>query len=140
MKLEIFALCDAATDYNGRLNILGAFESVSGGIAPIVRERFSVVARMRFETDESGPHTISVRFQNSDGVKVMSEMKADFTVAFPGHRDSVAINLVMNIGRIKFDTFGKYEVVLNFDGIAASSLPLYVLKDNRVKPRNRMDN
>ncbi|MCH6258122.1 hypothetical protein MLD52_16290 [Puniceicoccaceae bacterium K14] len=140
MRIEVFALCDAATDYNGRLNILGAFEGVSGPVLPVIRERCSVVARMRFETDESGPHTVSVRFQTEKGEKVMPELKADFAVAFPAHRDSVAINLVMNIGRLKLNAFGKHEVLLKFDGTEFSKLPLYVMKDNRASPRNRMNN
>lgn len=140
MHIEMFALCDAATDYNGRLNILGAFEGVSGPMLPVVRERCSVVARMRFETEESGSHTLAVRFQYSEGEAIMPEMKADFSVAFPSHRDSVAINLVLNISRVQFDAFGKYSVVLKYDGTAMTQLPLYVLKDNRAAPKNRMNN
>ena len=30
MKVEVFALCDAATESQGKLNILGTFDRLSG--------------------------------------------------------------------------------------------------------------
>ena len=36
MKVEIFALCDAATESQGKLNLLGTFDQLVAGSVPVV--------------------------------------------------------------------------------------------------------
>ncbi len=140
MIIEIFAICDAATDSAGRLNILGAFEGIVGRNAPIVRDRCSVVARMRFSRDEAGEHLVSVRFLYKGTQQITREMKAKYFAKVPAQRESASINLILNISRIKFDQFGEYEIALFYDGEKRSSIPLTVARDASVIARNRMDN
>ncbi len=140
MKVEVFSICDAATDQGGRLNVLGIFESVSGPIPPIFRERCSIVVRLRFAADEVGQHQVALRFFNKQGQRIMPEMKAKFAVKIPANRTSTAVNLVMNINRLKFDNYGDYEAAFFHGGVKVSSIPIFVKCSSRGQPKNRMNN
>lgn len=140
MNVDVFAVCDAATDGNGKLNLLGAFDSIVGRLLPLVKQRCSVVARMCFSKEESGEHEVAVRFLNKDGQQIIRAMKAKFTVKIPNRRRTASINLVLNINRIKFEHFGEYTIAFSCDGEQRASLPLYVVREANVATRNRMDN
>jgi len=131
MVLEVFAICDAATDYGGRLNILGAFEGLAGPSLPVTRERCSLVMRMRFSEGQVGEREISVRIKDAEGGMTIPEMKARFNVRMPRGRSSSAVNLVLNINQLKFPRFGDYQISLYFDGQEWSSLPLAVVQARR---------
>ena len=55
MNVELFVLCDAATDYQGKLNILGTFDAIRAKEMPVVYPLCTVALRMRFQkTEEIG--------------------------------------------------------------------------------------
>ena len=63
MKVEVAAICDAATDQSGKLNVLGVCEYVEAEVA-IVIPRCSVVFRIRYTRSEIAEHHITVSIQN----------------------------------------------------------------------------
>lgn len=135
MVVEIFSICDAATDYSGRLNILGAFEGIAAITAPIARDRCSLAVRIRFQVEETGAHVMDVRFVDPAGALIAPKMEATFDVKIGAGRMSGAHNLVLNINRLLFPVFGNYEIQLWVDGEQRSSLPLLVTQTQR---RNRL--
>lgn len=141
MFVEIFSICDAATDYGGRLNLLGAFEGIAAAAAPVTRERCSIALRIRFTAEETGDHAIEVRFLGKEGELVGPVMAANLkTKVHPG-RESGAHNLVLNISRLKFPEFGVYHIELSVDGEKRSSLPLLVAQaQKRSRLRGGMEN
>ena len=58
MNVEAFLLCDCATDQNGKMNILGAFDTLFFKEMPGVFKACSIAARVRFEKIETGDETI----------------------------------------------------------------------------------
>ncbi len=140
MKVEVLAICDAATDYQGRLNILGVFEGMAAPKTPVVRDRCSIVTRMRFRSDETGTHELTICIRNSKGVLLIPEMKAGFAVKAPANRKTVAANMVLNVNQLKIDEFGEHEIALFVDGVLQESIPLTVARAVKKRGRNRMDN
>lgn len=140
MKVELLAICDAATDYHGRLNILGVFEGIAAPKTPVVRDRCSVVTRMRFSGEETGAHQLSIRFRSPKGIQIVPEMKAKFSVKVPSNRKSIAVNLVLNINQLKIPEFGDYEIALFLDDVFQSSVPLTVVRAVKSRIRGTMDN
>ena len=67
MDIEVFAICDAATESGGKLNILGAFDSLYGSKLPIVHPHCSIALRIRYSKIEEGQHTIRINFVDEDG-------------------------------------------------------------------------
>ena len=140
MNLELLAICDAATDYQGRLNMLGVFEGVAAPKASVIRDRCSIVTRMRFSTEESGAHALAIRLRNKKGIQLMPEMKAKVSVKVPSNRKSIAVNMVLNINQLKIPEFGEHEIALYLDEVFQSSIPLTVARSVKNRMRGTMEN
>jgi hypothetical protein len=140
MKVELLAICDAATDIQGRLNILGVFEGIAAPKTPVTRDRCTLVTRMRFFKDEAGSHEMAIRFRNAKGVQMTPEMKAKFAVKISGNRKSVAVNMILNINQIKIPEFGEHEIALFLDETFQSSIPLIVARSVKNRVQGTMDN
>ena len=133
MKIEAFLLCDAATDYQGKLNVLGAFDTIFSRKVPIVHPACAVAARIRFDYIEQGAHKIKINVINQDGKAVIPGLDGNLSVAGAGEGGSTAVNLVLNIHGLKLESYGEYRIDLAVDGRQEGSLPLYV----RSAPQHR---
>ncbi|MBL4574851.1 MAG: hypothetical protein JKY51_01970 [Opitutaceae bacterium] len=134
MKIEIFALCDAATDYGGKLNILGAFDGIFAPKVPVVQAHCAIALRLRLSKVEEGKHHIKLNLIDQDGRLVVPGMDANVDVKVPSHRDSVAINLVLNLQQLKFEQFDEYSLDLAIDNRHEASLPISVVKLENNRP------
>ena len=134
MDVEIFALCDAATDSAGKLNILGAFDKIGAQKLPAVYPRCSVALRVRFDRIEQGTHRIKINVVEADGQPIMPAFDNEINVSFPGEVQSLCANLVLQINGLKFEKLGSYAIDLAIDGRHEKSLPVYVLKVKGKKP------
>lgn len=128
MKVEVFALCDAAVDYGGKLSLLGAFDGIFAIKSPVVHPQCAIALRVRVSRAEEGKHQIELNFIDADGHNVMPGVNGNFEVRMPPERDSIAVNLVLNIHQLRFERFGDYAVDLSIDGRPEASLPLVVVQ------------
>ena len=71
MQLEIFTLCDAATEYAGKLNIIGTCRCVAAFEALIAHPQCAIAGRLWFEQIEEGDHRVMLTFADEDGKIVM---------------------------------------------------------------------
>jgi hypothetical protein len=126
MKMEIVALCDAATDYGGKLNILGAFDCLWVRQLPAKHPMCAIALRLRFNRVEEGEHRLRVNFVDEDGHLVMPSMDATLGVRFNSDDDTSIANLVFNIQQLKLSKFGQYSIDIAIDGRMEASLPLQV--------------
>src|SRR5579884_1675106 len=130
MKLEIFALCDAATDQNGKLNILGAFDTIFAPQLPLLYQNCSVAAKMRWEKSEEGRRSIRISFCDPDGHPVIPPLDAPIEVRVPDNPHDIgtsATNFVITIQQITLERAGEHEIDLSLDGETHGTLPLYVV-------------
>ena len=67
MNIEAFLLCDAATDQQAKLNILGAFDIVFAKKVPAIHPACAVALRIRFQKIEEGNHSIRIYIIDEDG-------------------------------------------------------------------------
>ena len=126
MKLETFCLCDAATVSGGKLNILGAFDSIQTTQAPAVHSQCAIALRLRFTRIEEGNHRIKITIVDEDGRSIMPDLEGMMTVKFGADDDSAVTNFVINIQQLKLDKFGQYAIDLAVDSRHEASLPLVV--------------
>lgn len=126
MKVEMFVLCDAATEHMGKLNILGTFDTIHARQAPATHPLCAVAIRLRFERSERGDHRIRVNVIDADGQLVVPPLEANVQVRFPDEMPSFALNLILNLQGVRFARFGEYSIDLMADGRPTSSLPLFV--------------
>jgi hypothetical protein len=126
MTIQVAVLCDAATDYNGKLNLLGTFDTIYAPEMPAQHPQCSVAIRIAFDRVEEGPHTLNLNFVDEDGQPIMQSMQFPVEAAFPGDATFVSRSLVVNFLQLNFAKEGLYSVDLSVDGRALSSIPLAV--------------
>lgn len=126
MDIEIFALCDAATELAGKLNLLGTFDTLNVKQFPAVHPHCAIALRIRFRRIEEGDHKIRIEFVDEDGKAVGPKLDGGLNVKFPEGVQSVAVNMALGIGGLKFEKPGNYEINLAMDGRQIGSLPLNV--------------
>ena len=127
MEIELIALCDAATDSMGKLNILGAFDSIVTQSVPVVHPQCAVALRIRFSQSEAGEHKVAVNLIDEDGKSIVPALDATVNIVFRGEEGaSVATNMIMNLQRLQLANAGEYSIEVAVDGRHQRSIPLVV--------------
>ena len=127
MHIEVFSLCDAATiDAAGKLNVLGAFDSILTGSMPAVYPQCALALRIRFENIERGSHKVAVNFVDIDGKHILPPANGTINVNFPDEQRSGSTNLIFNLQMLKLEKHGEYAIDLAVDSRKEASLPLFV--------------
>ena len=126
MKVEIFSLCDAATVSGGKLNILGAFDSLYAPQTPVMHAQCAIALRLRFTRIEEGEHRLKFTIVNEDGRSVMPALEGVLQVKLGSDDDSAITNFIINIQQLKLENFGPYAIDLAVDARHEASLPLMV--------------
>ena len=126
MNIEAFLLCDAATDQQGKLNVLGAFDTIWTKKLPAIHPACSVVTRIRFAKIEDGNHSVKIQIIDQDGRNIGPKLEGNISVKTAPNIDSSVANLILNIQRLEFKQYEKYITDLAIDGDIKASLPLYV--------------
>jgi hypothetical protein len=126
MDIQVAVLCDAATDSGGKLNILGAFDTIQAQELPAVHPFCSVALRVTFTNGEEGSHKLALHFVNDDGQSVMPSIDLPVEIAVPEENHFVTCNFLVNIQQLKFEAPGFYSIDVSLDGKLQSSIPLLV--------------
>ena len=126
MKVELFVLCDAAADYNGKLNILGTFDTIWAKQIPAVHPQCAIALRVRFSRIEEGDHMVRINIVDEDGKAVIPSLEAGIHVQFREMPSSVSMNMIFNIQGLKINNYGEYSIDLAINGRHEASLPLYM--------------
>ena len=126
MNVQVAILCDAATDDNGKLNLLGAFDTIYAQQLPVIHPQCAVALRVTFATGDEGQHKLALNFINADGHPVMPAMEVPVAVALPEDVHFVTRNFIVNIQQLKFVEAGLYSVDVRLDGRSQASIPLQV--------------
>ena len=126
MTIQIAVLCDAATDYNGKLNLLGTFDTILTNQLPAVHPQCSVALRMSFSRIEEGQHKVKMNFVDEDGRFVMPSIDTMVDVTVPDDANFIVRNFIINIQQLKFDKPGQYSIDIALNNRQELSIPLLV--------------
>lgn len=126
MNIEAFLLCDAATDQRGKLNVLGAFDSIFAKETPTRQRGCSIAARIRFSKIEAGDHTVKIFIIDADGASIGPKLEGNISVRIGDNASAAAVNLILNMQNLEFKQYGQYQIDLAIDGSVQASLPLHI--------------
>jgi hypothetical protein len=121
MEIEIFTLCDFAQDNNGKLTIVGTFDTLFTQQLPVM-QNCCVVVKMRLANSETGKHAVMLKFLAPDGRDVMPPPAFDIDHRPNPNADYNAIPLIVNFNPLKLDKAGKYAIEFFYDGEFQSGL------------------
>lgn len=128
MNIEAFLLCDAATDSSGKLNVLGAFDTIVSPSFPTTHPQCALVARIRCKRIERGDHKVIIHIVDEDGKFIISPIDGSFNIIIPDTERSGAANIILNLQGLKIDREGEIAINLAIDGKEIGELPLHVKK------------
>jgi hypothetical protein len=126
MNVQVAVLCDAATDDNGKLNLLGSFDTIYARELPAIHPQCAVALRVTFFSADEGNHKLRLNFIDADGRSIMPGIDIPVTVALPEDMHFGTRNFIVNIQQLKFEQPGPFSVDISLDGQSQAGIPLLV--------------
>ena len=127
MNIQVAVLCDAATDDNGKLNLLGAFDTIYAPQMPAVHPQCAVALRVTFLPGDEGTRKLTLNFINADGHPIMQGIPPlPVPVTLPDDAHFLTRNFIINIQQLRFEEPGLYSVDVRLDDETQASIPLLV--------------
>ena len=126
MNIQVAVLCDAATDDQGKLNILGAFDTINAVTLPAIHPQCAIALRVTFTSGDEGAHTIKLHFVDADGRPIMPSMDIPVEVAMPEDTHFGTRNFIINIQQLRIAAPGLYASDVTLGERTIASVPLMV--------------
>jgi hypothetical protein len=127
MNIQVAVLCDAATNDNEKLSLLGAFDAICTPQLPAVHPQCSIALRVTFFSGDEGHHTLRFNFVDADGRSITPNFPAiQVEVKLPDDLHFLTRNFIVNLQQLKFDNPGLYSVDIRLDDESQCSIPLLV--------------
>jgi hypothetical protein len=126
MNLQVAVLCDAATDENGKLNLLGAFDTIYAPQLPAVHPQCAIALRATFGNEDEGAHKLRLNFVDADGQSILPAIELPVEIQLPGDAHFLTRNFIVSMYQLKFDAPGMYSIDLALDDRPQASIPLLV--------------
>ncbi len=127
MQVLIATLCDSAADYQGKLSLLGAIDTLCARELPVIHPQCSLALRISYDPQDAGRHEMRIRCVDPNDKECLPPFEPVIDVAFPTpFLPFVTRNLVLNLQRVKFDRAGLYRFVVENNGRTLISIPLRV--------------
>jgi hypothetical protein len=130
MDIQIATLCDFAADYNGKLAIIGTFDTLAARAVPVVHPSCALAIRFCFTPEDVGRHKLSINIINEDGASLDPNnmpIEPEFEVQLPKNVPFLTRNIVMNLQGLRFPEMGIYSIDIGCDGEIIVRLPLRVV-------------
>ena len=124
LRVEMFTLCEGATEQEGRLSLVGTYESISAACFPCVVPQITVVLRVRFWPHEGCLHAFRLVLTSPDGnpLGVMLETMAALQSSHD-HR-STACNLIARLQNMEIEAPGEHTFDFYVDDRLEGRLPV----------------
>ena len=126
MKIEVFTLCEAAEDQDGRLSLFGTYERISVPHLPFQLAVGTIALRLRFTFMETGIHSLCLRCVGPDGDSVMEPVGCSFDITSFPDTDSAACNLILPLPILTLQEAGEHSFDFYRENDLLAQLPLLV--------------
>jgi hypothetical protein len=126
MDIQVASLCDSAVEYDGKLCLLGTFDTIITAVTPAVHQQCSLALRLLFRKEEEGPHTVAVLFVDEDGRSIVPPMETTFDILLPEDIYFATRNLILNLQQLPFPRPGAYSIDVSVDKRQMASIPVQV--------------
>lgn len=131
MDTQVSVLCDYAADYQGKLCVQGAFDTLFARQFPVVHPACALALRLCLLPEDAGDHKLAISIVDEDGVALDKErmpIVGDLRVALPEGASFLTRNLILNFQGLRFEKAGSYSVDVTLDGELVSRTPLRLVQ------------
>lgn len=126
MEVQIAALCDSAADYNGKLCIMGTFDTILAQNFPFLHPQCSIALRLLFRDDDSGAFPVKINIVNEDGQALVPPIETRLDIAIPDDGVFFTRNVVCNLQHLKFERPGFYSIDVTINGKPVVGIPFRI--------------
>lgn len=134
MDVELLAVCDAATEHAGKLNIVGIFDQINAPTAPIVTRPCCLAARVRFMNLEAGNKLFRIAIVDEDGRDMLPAIQINAAIQVPANVPSAIAQFVVQMQQLQLPHFGEYALAFAVDGRVEKSIPLFARQIQQLPP------
>ncbi len=128
MQILLATICDFAADYQGKLCILGSFDTLCAREFPVTHPQCSFALRLFFDHEDKSTFDLAIRALGPEDEDIMPPFPASLDTTFPpGSPPFITRNIVLNLQRVKFDKPGLYRFIVERDGEELAAVPLRVM-------------
>lgn len=127
MEILTAVLCDSAADYQGKLCILGAFDTIAAPRFPMVHPQCSVAIRLLFKDADVGKHSLQITPIDPDGKNILpgGAPRWDFELhKIPEETFFLSRNFVLNFQGLTFQKPAQYSFDVALNGHIIARIPL----------------
>lgn len=115
MEYEIFTICDNAQNYNGKLVIVGTFDTIFSQSFPLTYDAFSLAVKINCPTSEIKDPAIQIDLKEmSSDIEVCPQINAQ--IPLNPDTPEQSISMVINFQKISFMKPGDYYIDFKFNG------------------------
>ena len=128
MDIQVATLCDAANDYNGKLCVLGTFDTIGSRSLPVVHQNCVLALRICFRAVDEGEHDLAIRIIDADGEDVINPLPpVKFDIRLPQEVEFVTRNMIIHFQALQFSKAGTFSLDIAVDDDSLVSIPLRVI-------------
>lgn len=126
MQVSFALFADAANlSQEGKLNILGVFDSVHVGQFPALHPRATFVVRLKGLPADVGTHDMALQWVNPRGTVLWSSSAELAIQGAPSQSGEMDMPVIVQID-LPLDIIGDYAMVIEIDGVRHSEAALHV--------------
>lgn len=128
MVIVLSLVADAAnTTENGKLNLLGVFQSISTKVVPVRFSLFYIVVKLRADSAEKGTeHTFALQLTDADARPVYEIEVQPFSVPTDTTMPFAEVGIIAAVHSLVFPVFGHYQFNIIIDGVQMGGIDLLV--------------
>lgn len=135
MQIQTAVLCDSAAAYEGKLSILGAFDTIWAPQFPAAHHHCAVALRVLIHDADTGSHSLQARFIDPDGRCVLADQGPRLTMTcppLPPEAYFVSQNYIFYINGLPLPAPGQYrfDICLDEDAVVAQIPVQVILRQN----------
>jgi hypothetical protein len=132
MEVLSAVLCDSAADYNGKLCILGSFDTIGAAQYPCQHPHCSIAIRLLVRDEDAGSHALHIVFIGADGhplIPLQALPPINFQVASLAENVFFASrNFVINLQGLPARAPGQCEVRISIDNQLVRTIPFQFIQ------------
>lgn len=126
LRVEMFTVCDGATEHDGRLSLLGTYDVVQASHFPCSLPLVTVVLRLRFWPQESRTHRFRFVLTGPDGATAAAPLEMIAQLRSASEERSAAYNIITQFPNVQIEEPGEYTFDFYLNGRIEARLPVCI--------------
>ena len=135
MNCEILTACDDAKDNGDMLTINGAFTRLTIPKTPAVLQQLVIAVRLRFSSDEDGPHKFHLSLSDLDGKVLGPPAESPFESKTRDGEQYTWLSAVIRVRDIQIAKSDDYLLSLLIDEQSIASTTLFVIDGSKASTK-----